>query len=100
MCLEGVGGLTSLGPVPGPAIKSLETRPKVLEMSVSRAKITLFICNVYEQFLPPDGLEGPDGLGPEEGPNPEEGLEIPFVLDWLPLQVWLQERHLCLQLRL
>jgi len=40
-----------------------------------------------------EGVEGLDGLDPED-PDPEE---IPFVLDWLPLQVFLQERHLCLQ---
>ena len=53
---------------------------------------------VPPEGLDPEGLE-PEGLepDPEEDPDPNEGLPIPFFLDWLPLQLNLQSRHLSLQ---
>ena len=46
-------------------------------------------------FVPPEGLVPEVGLVPEEGLVPE-GLDPKEVLDWLPLQLNLQPRHLCL----
>ena len=62
------------------------------------------------EFLPPDVLDPEEEPDPEEPdpeepdpeepnpeePDPEEGLDPNFVLDWLPLQLNLQPRHLCL----
>ena len=54
--------------------------------------------SVVSGFLPPDGLDPEDDPNPntEEGLGPDEGLGPKEVLDWLPLQLNLQPRHLSL----
>ena len=59
--------------------------------------------SVVSGFLPPDGLDPEDpeddpNPNPEDDPNPNpgEGLGPKEVLDWLPLQLNLQPRHLSL----
>ena len=52
--------------------------------------------SVVSGFLPPDGLD-PEDPEDDPNPNPGEGLGPKEVLDWLPLQLNLQPRHLSLR---